>query len=279
MDFLPFPTQEVQVHLSKPTQCHHLSESVSTDLMSWESARPSSPWLSASHAAVTTGTHLWTLLSHSAPSTSHQSPLGASPSASSGTFSPGLPLPLDTGFAQFPSPACLPTSAHPTPTAIHDSCSGQRSFSSNLPSDPNVIVTTFKSGMTQHPSWRLISAPLCSADVVILPCLPATVPPGRPPLAPRESRAQPAESSPDTAGNGRLSSCGTCSCISSLTDPFKYMCLFYPPSFPFSAKCLLTSDTSLNSCLLSALAGCNFQALSSGPRVDLGSRSCSVNVS
>lgn len=82
--FPSFSTQEVQVHLPKPTQLDHLSESVSTDPVSRESAMgPSSQWLSAPDAALTTGpTSGPSFLSVSC--TSRQS-VGAPPSMCCGT--------------------------------------------------------------------------------------------------------------------------------------------------------------------------------------------------
>ena len=102
---------------SKPTQRPHLSESLSTDLVSRESATgPSSQWLSAPDAALTLGPTSGSsfLTVHHAH---HISSMGASPSrALEPDHLPPASPPLDQDLTEFSAPTCPPAFTHPRPT-------------------------------------------------------------------------------------------------------------------------------------------------------------------
>lgn len=115
----------------------------------------------------------------------------------------------------------------------------------------NVLAMTYESGMIQHPSWGLISPHLRMADVAILPylfcCCPVPAAPSACLLANPEHSLQNLPQTPaGIAASAPMSFASLLYFQYGLSDPFNYMCLCYLPSFPFSAKRLLPSNTPPN---------------------------------
>lgn len=114
-EWVPFSFLSRKFKFIKPTQLHHLRESVSTDLETGPATCPSSPWLSALDAALTTGPtsgpsfltvsrahhiNVWELHLQHTPEPNH--------------FSPRSP-PLDPDLPEFSSPTVFlpPCTPHP----------------------------------------------------------------------------------------------------------------------------------------------------------------------